>query len=314
MNGVSLPVEFKLHNYRFENIAEKYYPIVKAALEKLGHTEWNSSPDDLSDGWSSWPEIHVYNHCHESELSTDTNNIILKPTGPTAKHFALDDIGYANSSSLAFKEPCELRKEYTNNSYDDKIKYLIECKANKWDDSIILKWEDKLRKNFPKDHILVICQQPKDETVHGFGFGNHWSKICHIVDKLKQYRFPVVVKLHPSMKGKSQQIKAWEEQGIRVIKGYVSIHDVLCKTRVAIVDNSTAGIECMMHQVPIISYGFPEYHWATKQLQSLTQLEDLIYDLKWHDADYAWKFINWYINDYLCTDIDSTVKRLKQLI
>ena len=40
MNGVSLPVEFKLHNYRFENIAEKYYPIVKAALENKAYRKW----------------------------------------------------------------------------------------------------------------------------------------------------------------------------------------------------------------------------------------------------------------------------------
>jgi len=282
-------------------------------MTKLGHTEFN--PLDVPNEWSFGPEINIYNHCHKSELTT-SNNIILKPTGPTSKHFALDSIGYANSSSLAFKEPCELRKEYTNNSYDDRIKYLIECKANKWDDSILLKWRRE-KQEIPEDHILVIGQMPDDETVNGFGFGDHWSKICHIVNKLKQYKFPVVVKLHPSMKLRGKQkdiVDKWIQCGITVIDGYISIHDVLRKSRVSIVENSTAGIECMMHRIPIISYGFPEYHWATKKLQSLTQLEDLIYDLTWHDADYAWRFINWYINDYLCTDIDSTVRRLKELI
>jgi len=306
-------VEYKIHNYRFENIAEKYYPIVKAALEELGHTEWCSTPDDLSDGWTSWPEINIYNHCHESELNTN-NNIILKPTGPTSKHFALDRIGYANSSSLCFEYPYAI----DHNVFDWNVDEFIKDKANKWDDSILVNWKNNLRKNWPKDHILVIVQQPKDETVNGFGFGNHWTKVCHIVNKLISHRlnYPVVVKLHPAFKDKSklEQISKWKEAGVTVIEGYINIHDVLPRTRLAIIENSTAGIECLMHQIPIISYGFPEYHWVTKQLQSLTQLEDLVTDMTWHDPIKAKNFISWYIDWYLCSDIDSTVSRLKDLL
>jgi len=297
-------VEYKIHQYRFDNFT-KHENVIHQAMSVLGHTE---SQSDIAD-------IDIYNHCHISEVPAWSEyTLIFKPTGPTSDHFAIDTHGYANSSTLAFKEPIGLKKEYTNNS---DISELIKSKSNKWDDSIMVKWKDDLRKNFPKDHVLVIVQQPKDETVDGFGFGNHWTKICSIVAKLlvSQTR-PIVVKLHPSFqdKRKTNQINQWKKSGIRVIEGYVSIHDVLPKTRVAITENSTAGIECLMHQVPIISYGFPEYHWATKQLQSLTQLEDLITDLTWHDPFYANKFINWYIYGYLCSDINSTVKRLKEII
>ena len=70
-----------------------------------------------------------------------------------------------------------------------------------------------------------------------------------------------------------------------------------------------------MHEVPIISYGWPEYHWVTQKLQTLPQLKTLLKDpTSWHDKRRAKQFIYWYINDYLCTDIDSTVNRLKELI
>ena len=70
-----------------------------------------------------------------------------------------------------------------------------------------------------------------------------------------------------------------------------------------------------MHEVPIISYGWPEYHWVTQQLQTLPQLKTLLKEpARWHDKRRAKQFIYWYINDYLCTDIDSTVNRLKELI
>jgi len=291
-------VEYKLHDYRYPKF-DRFYDIVREAMANLGHNE------------SDNPNINIYNHCHKSELST-TNNIILKPTGPTSKHFALDSIGYANSSTLAFIEPFELRKEYTNNS-SDKIKYLIECKANKWDDSILLKWRQA--KNIASDHILIIGQVPTDETVNGFGFGDHFLKLSMIVEKLKDKN--IIVKLHPSMKIDHKQqavIDKWIKNNIDVRTQFESIHDFLPKTKVAILENSTAGIECLMHQVPIISYGWPEYHWATKKLQSLTQLEDLVNDLSWHKLAYANRFIEWYINKYLCHDVKSTQRRLLEII
>ena len=79
-------------------------------------------------------------------------------------------------------------------------------------------------------------------------------------------------------------------------------------------DNSTAGIDCLMHEVPLISYGWPEYHWATAKLQTLPQLEYLVRSLEWYNPTYAKDFIEWYINHYLCSDINSTIKRLKDII
>ena len=132
-----------------------------------------------------------------------------------------------------------------------------------------------------------------------------------IVDKLSDEN--IIIKVHPRYKNKIL-IKKWKDAGHRVITAFDSIHTILPKTRVAIVDNSTAGIECLMHKVPIISYGWPEYHWATQKLQSLSQLKDLVNDLSWHDPVYTNNFINWYIYDYLCSDIDSTINRLKDII
>ena len=152
---------------------------------------------------------------------------------------------------------------------------------------------------------------PDDETVHGFGFGDHIVKLKMIVDKLHGEN--VVIKLHPRYEN-PVLVKKWQDAGHTVIDGYISIHDVLPKTRVAIVENSTAGIECLMHEVPVISYGWPEYHWVTAKAQTLPHIESLISDLRWHDKRKAKQFIYWYINDYLCTDIDSTVNRLKELI
>ena len=288
-------MEYRIHPHRYDNF-DRYYNIVREAMTLLGHTEVKKAAD-----------INFFNHIHTFE----DDCIIVKPTAPTSKHFALDSHGYANTSEIAYEEPIEF--EYVDMDWS-KITDLIEKKSNKWDDSILLKWR-RPKIKIPEDHILVIGQMPFDETVKGFGFGDHWRKLCEIVDVLPKGKQPIVIKLHPAMKGKIQQIQNWREQGLTVIDGYISIHDVLPRTRVAIVDNSTAGIECLMHQVPVISHGWPEYHWVTGKMQTLPHLIELINGIdKWHDKELSNKFVYWYINHYLCTDINSTVKRLAQLI
>lgn len=293
-------MEYKIHQYRYDNFA-KYELVIRHAMSLLNHSE--TTEDDA--------DINFYNHCHVSEINTN-NNIIFKPTAPTSKHFALDTVGYANSSSLAFHEP-HWFFEQPNGEDLNYIQSLIDKKSNKWDDSIILKW--RRAKNIAHDHILIIGQVPTDETVNGFGFGDHFKKLSMIVDKLQDEN--IIVKLHPSMKirGKVKDtIDRWIQHGIDVRSNFESIHDFLPKTRVAILENSTAGIECMMHNVPIISYGWPEYHWVTKQLQSLTQLKELVEDIWWYDKTKHELFIHWYLNRYLCYDVDSTKRRLEQII
>lgn len=286
-------MEYKIHQYRFDNFT-KFEDIIRQSLNELGHVE------------SDNPDLNIYNHCHKSEISTD-NNIIFKPTAPTSRHFALDTLGYANSSTLAYEKP-NINPDIEQMDWVSIIE-LKNTKPNKWDDSVLLKW--RIAKNVKDDHILVIGQMPDDETVNGFGFGDHIKKLEMIVNILSDEN--LIIKLHPRYKNKPL-IKKWEDAGHRVITAFDSIHSILPKTKVAIIDNSTAGIECLMHEVPIISYGWPEYHWATKKLQTLPQLKDLVNDLSWYQPVYAKQFIEWYINDYLCSDINSTIKRLEDII
>ena len=70
----------------------------------------------------------------------------------------------------------------------------------------------------------------------------------------------------------------------------------------------------MMHDVPIISYGYPDYHWITKDLRILTQLNGYIDNLNWFDKERSRNFLCWYINEYLCYDIPSTINRITQLL
>ena len=303
---------YKLYEYRytFKGNFKHAANCIKAALDMKGYREVYV-PDEKVD-------LHVYNHtARDLEPHMPENSIIFKPTAPTSKHFQICDLGYANSSRITFEKPPYKGFTWTKNIDWAYIEKMIEDRTNKWDDSILVKWEKA--KKIPKNHILVIGQIPEDETVNGFGFGDHWKKMCMIIDKLKDEN--VVIKLHPRIRKAShiirdihKQIEKWEEAGHTVLIGFKSMHDVLPKTRVAILDNSTAGIECMMHDVPIISYGYPDYHWITKDLRILTELRGYIKDLSWFSKEDSRCFLLWYIYSYLCNDELSTYNRLGELL
>ena len=311
-------MEYKLYDYKFEwkGNFQKAAVLVEQAFQALGYKEGMGYSGN---GWM------VYNHtCLDNMWDNveplEKRILIVKPTGPTSDHFAIDDLGYANSSRLAFEEPLEHNIKYShlnpkNNMDWNKIQTLIDKKANKWDDSILLKWRPA--KNIPKDHILIVGQMPDDEVVDGFSFRGHFDRLKMIVEKVKDLKYPLVVKLHPSFKLRGKQkdvVDKWIQDGIDVRTAFESIHDFLPHTRVAIIDNSTAGLECLMHEVPVISYGYPEYHWATQKMQSMTQLRGFVQDLSWWKRQHCRRFIYWYINDYLCYDLESTKRRLNGLI
>ena len=300
-------MKFKFHEtrYTFDRGNFSYAAdCIKHALEMMGHEEQSKNAD-----------LHIYNHtCRDLEPDMEENAIIFKPTAPTSKHFQICRRGYANSSEITFYEPMYDWKKIANEEWDE-VQSMIERRANKWDDSIMLKWPDA--EDVKDNHILIIGQKPDDETVNGFSFGDHWKKLCMIVEKLNE-RPNLVIKLHPSEDRKLQMeaktIEKWKQKGHQILTGYQSIHSVLPKTKVAITENSTAGIECMMHDVPIISYGYPDYHWITKDLRILTRLNEYVDNLGWFNVSSSRKFLLWYINDYLCSDIPSTGRRLERLL
>jgi len=294
-------MRYKFHNYKFDKIADNYYDVIRRAMFNLGHFEVVEHDTEA--------DIHFYNHTTNTEKSPGI--FIVKPTAPTSQHFGIDIQGYANSGYYTFNRP-----PFDNLAVNDwsQVEELIKNKANKWDDSVLLKWRDA--KNVHDDHILIIGQIPDDETVNGFGFGDHIKKLDMIVDKLYDEYAPyanLVIKLHPRYKNKAL-VKKWKEAGHHVITGFDSIHSILPKTKVAIIDNSTAGIECMMHDVPIISYGYPEYHWITKDLRILTELKGYIEDMSWFDKELSRQYLMWYINWYLCHDVKTTQRRLEELL
>lgn len=308
------------------------YCYVTLALSNLGYTV-NRSPlieapslqHMTNEGIVDNPEdLYIYNHTFLEELNTrgltrGPNILVLKPTGPTSKHFTIDPIGYAATSSITYTKPDFENYDSTSFFNTDVVGY-INDRESKWSDR-----KDEFgflqeELDVPDNHVLVLGQMPADQTVTEMSFGSHWIKMCSIVEEL-MHTEEVVVKIHPTLKGECDdweiyqtKIDEWRENGVTVFDDFQSLYDILPKARVAILENSTSGIECAMHDVPMISYGYPEYHWITKDLRHLSQLKSYVRDLSWFDIERSRSFIAWYCQQYQCYDYESTLKRIKELL
>lgn len=269
-------------------------------------------------------DIYIYNHTHLQDIKnknfrTGSKTLFLKPTGPTHDHFTIDTIGYAASSSITYERP-NFQDIDSYPFFNSTALYIKQNRGNKWKDRADLQFFEK-DLDVPEDHILIIGQLPQDETVTHMSFGSHWDKLCSIVESLKHEN--IVIKLHPTLESESKKIGTWDKyakqiqtwlmEGLCVFYDFESLYDILPKTRVAIVENSTAGIDCLLHEVPVISYGYPEYHWVTKDLRHLNLLKTFVYDLSWWNKELANKWVAWYCTEYQCYNYVSTLKRVKEL-
>jgi hypothetical protein len=313
---------------------ERAYNLTINAFQRLGF-QCNLSPfikmspypkNVGSEIVNSYEDIYVYNHTYEEEIIRNKfwlgrKAFFLKPTGPTPDYFTIDTEGYACGSSITYQKPAFENVDSTK-FFDTKVKEFKEIHASKWADHEHLQ---VLKKpvNTPKEHILLIGQMPGDETVTKFSFGNHWTKFIALVNFLSE-DYDLVVKIHPTLESETKKVNQWEyhystirswiDRGITVFYGFESIHNILPNTKVAIVENSTAGLECMMYDVPMISYGYPEYHWITKDLRHLHKVKEYIDNLFWFDKGLSRKWLTWYCSEYQCYNEESTLQRLKTIL
>lgn len=280
--------------------------------EKLGEVGINDNVKDL----------YVFNHTYPEDIEEkgfiqSESVIFIKPTGPTNKHYSIDVLGYSSRVTIAYDKPQFEDIDYKE-YWDVEISKIKENKLHKWSGDYVF----EENKNIPDNHVLIVGQMPGDTSVREFSFQNHMVDIDRIIDRLDS-KDHIVIKLHPFLIDRSKgeylklvlsKISRWEALGHTVISGMMDLHTILPKTKLAIIENSTAGLECMMYDVPMITFGCPEYRWVCKELRQIVDLNKFKNDLSWFNKELSRKFLVWYTRDWLCYDKTSTIKRLKQIL
>lgn len=257
----------------------------------------------------------------------------MKSTGPDQFHMTLDPLGFGPYSSIAYQKPpfddlARIEDQEVNEYFSTKVPGWIEKKTSKWGDGV---FDPVILPN--DDFVLVLGQVFNDEVVDGMWFGDYWKALFSVVQVLSQVETNVVVKLHPWTDGTGgfgpdgkplpQEKTEMADHAtmmlqalgpnVRVYSGMGSIHDFLDKCKCVVLCNSSAGIDAMLHRKPIISWGFPEYHWITYDLRHLCDLPRAL-NLDWYSSWAQDRFIYWYTERYCVYDFPSAKRRVQELL
>ena len=331
-----------LWNHRFTKISitpewnEPYHWMTKAlrgeGWEVLRHPDlrlgFNAAPsDDLTAA-----DLVIYSHTTARHVrGFDGPQWFVKSTGPTRYHTTLDPLGYGPYSSITYEKPPFMSVS------DDAVRQVFEEDRCRWVSEGESKWGEGLFSPFTLpfdgDYILVLAQTLGDDTVTGMWFGDYLSSLMSVVRALTlTSTLPIVVKIHPwtdSFAGftKGQPIPSASDKVTRqvsqalsdispsvyCISGMASVHSVIPGAKAVVCCNSGAGLEALLHKKPVITWGYPEYHWVTYDLRHLCDLERAL-NLDWFDEEAVGKFATWYVKDYCFSDYPSAVRRVRLLL
>lgn len=274
-------------------------------------------------------DICIYNHTDISLIIGDVikskKNLFFKPTVPERGYTTLDELGYGPYSSITYDKPSfeHYTKEEVNNFYETDVNKWIQSRSNKW----FNQFKPIGTEINEEDYYLIVGQCYGDEVVKRHDFGSYKEKVEQIINEISRLdkNRKIVVKLHPYINGENQPMVGGFGEYIKneiekisssvvVYTGNLSIHDFLPKARCVFISNSGAGIEAMMHNKPIVSWGNPEYHWATYRLIHLSDIIRAIRVEDWFDSFKQQQFLYWYTKHYCFYDYESCYRRVGEVI
>lgn len=275
-------------------------------------------------------DICIYNHTDESYIIGNVlqvkKNWFFKPTVPDTVHTTLDEKGFGPFSPMTYeKPPFELTtKAQVAEFFKGRVKTWIDNKLNKW--GKMMQTED-FEVPF-EDYYLILGQCGGDSVVTHYDFGHYFTKLEQVARELSRIDDrPIVIKLHPYTDGEEGSRGEYKDnsfslglkerfekiKNVYVYLGKLNIHNFIPKARCVLLSNSGAGFEVMMHHKPMITWGFPEYHWVTYDLRHLAELNDAV-KLDWFDSDKQDKFLYWYMEKYCYFDQLTANRRVKELL
>jgi hypothetical protein len=258
----------------------------------------------------------------------------LKSTPPDEKSFSLDPLGYGPYSSIAYHwAPSDIPAHLIQEFYDGWVSVWKARRTTKWGELEF----DPTPKLPDEPYFLVLGQTLCDATVTEMWFGNYAAALVSMVTALSAVTTsPIVVKLHPYTDGfagydaKCRPIpvksrahttavidairRRCPDNRVSIISGVVGLDEVLERSKCVALCNSGAGIEAMLYRKPIISWGRPEYHWATFDLRHLCDLRRAVNIESWFDPNLSDLYAYWYVMRYCIRDQPSALQRVAELL
>ena len=219
--------------------------------------------------------------------------------------FTIDHKGWGGTHSayFNFEELCEQWNQHTLGGgmyVFDEYRKRIAVNVSKFSQPKT-EWEP------PKgDYILFPCQLPHDETIKYHS--PNWTvqeALDNILRMTHGTNIRVVVKGHPANPGSMAPLKTICEQWNHAIwVEDVSIHKLLADCWGVVTVNSGVGVEAILHDKPIMTYGQSEYDWLTLKHEDIGHVRDVFNYFHRHRDNPSlnyFKFMDFFVNR-VCVD------------
>jgi hypothetical protein len=282
----------------------------------------------MRDGDLKRADVVIYNHTKISDIRGNVlpsdKTWIYKASPPTQDYATLDDWGYGAYMSCSYVRPPfeDIAEEEVLKFWDQtvsQVKDTTKWGAKAFTDEVVIE---------QKDYILFPTQCVDDEVVKTMYFGNYRESLINMIrEAVRVGERDIVVKLHPytdyraEMKGIKETPITDEleivlkniSNKVHVYRGKSHIGKFIDLSHTVMVCNSAAGVDALLRDKPVISWGYPEYHWATFDLRHLCDMQRAL-RLDWYSQKKARQYMCWFLRDFCYYNQASANRRVGQLL
>ena len=144
------------------------------------------------------------------------------------------------------------------------------------------------------DYVLFLCQIPHDETIIYHSDVNVFDALKHTIMATKELNIPLIVKGHPVNPNSMYPL-----QTLCMLHGHaywvndVNIHDLIPKARAVVVVNSGTGMEAMLHNRPVVTFGRCEYDCVSNKATA-DNIVDILRSPVFNEKEVRAFFESWY--------------------
>lgn len=156
----------------------------------------------------------------------------------------------------------------------------------------------------PEPYIFLPCQRPNDRSIRYFCDHDAAEVVAAVAGWAQRRGMPLVLKAHPGNPASARPLRrAAEGTGARWSDA--SVHDLIAHSAAVYVVNSGVGLEALLHDKPVATFGRVEYDAVTVHgdLGALDRTWQAVTDADPARRRSAYRrFLDWYCRLY-CVDM-----------
>ena len=218
--------------------------------------------------------------------------------------FTVDPLGWSAGSSAY---PCDYRSgDPGSGTFERYVERVVRRNESKYEQRARMKRRELVARGEIPDgpYIFFACQRPTDQAIRFFSPYEVVDVVAGVAEWAKRRGLCVVFKAHPTDAASARPLQE-ATRGHDAYWSTASVHDLIGHSDAVYVINSGVGLEAILHNKPVVTFGQVEYD-AVSIHGDLAALDRVWKDVQASDPDQRLasyrRFVDWYCRLY-CVDL-----------